>query len=44
MEDLLLYEAPPSEWMEGMPIGNGRLAAMVWGDEKADRISLNHSA
>jgi len=28
--------------MEGLPIGNGRLAAMIWGDESCDRISLNH--
>ena len=25
-----------------MPIGNGRLAAMIWGDEAQDIISLNH--
>ncbi len=30
------------EWMEGYPIGNGRLASMVWGDEKKDILSLNH--
>lgn len=35
------YLTPPSEWMEGLPIGNGRLAAMVWGDE-TDRLTLNH--
>lgn len=29
-------------WMEGFPIGNGRLAAMVWGDEEIDRLTLNH--
>lgn len=35
------YLTPPSEWMEGLPIGNGRLAAMVWGDA-TDRLTLNH--
>ena len=30
------------EWMEGYPIGNGRLAAMVWGDDERDTLSLNH--
>lgn len=30
------------EWMEGYPIGNGRLAAMVWGDEQSDVLALNH--
>ena len=42
METKLWYETPPAEWMEGLPIGNGRLAAMIWGDEATDRISLNH--
>ena len=37
----LVYQTPPKEWMEGLPIGNGRLAAMVWGDDK-DRLTLNH--
>ena len=36
------YHTPPREWMEGLPIGNGRLAAMIWGDEKTDRLTLNH--
>lgn len=30
------------KWEEGLPIGNGRIAAMVWGTESADLISLNH--
>lgn len=42
MENKLWYVTPPSEWMEGLPIGNGRLAAMIWGDERTDRITLNH--
>ena len=28
--------------MEGLPIGNGCQAAMVWGDASSDRLSLNH--
>lgn len=32
----------PGDWKEGLLIGNGRLNAVVWGDEGADRISLNH--
>lgn len=42
MSKTLWYETPAKEWMEGLPIGNGRLAAVVWGDERADRLSLNH--
>lgn len=37
----LYYQTPPAEWMEGLPIGNGRLACMVWGDH-SDRFTLNH--
>lgn len=29
------------EWMEGYPIGNGRLAAMVWGRDNEDILTLN---
>jgi alpha-L-fucosidase 2 len=36
------YANPPSEWQEGLPIGNGRLAAMIWGDGQKDIIDLNH--
>lgn len=39
--DKLVYCTPPKEWMEGLPIGNGRLAAMVWGDNQ-DQLTLNH--
>jgi len=42
VENKLWYYNPPKEWMEGLPIGNGRLAAMIWGDENCDVISLNH--
>ena len=39
---LLWYTSPAPEWKEGLPIGNGRLAAMVMGDVLRDRIALNH--
>jgi len=38
----MFYTKPPNEWMEGLPIGNGRLAAMIWGDATKDIIDLNH--
>ncbi len=38
----LNYNKIPTEWINGLPIGNGRLAAMYWGDEKKDILSLNH--
>ena len=38
----LFYTKPPESWLEGLPIGNGRLAAMLWGDERRDILDLNH--
>ena len=38
----MLYDTPPENWHEGLPIGSGRLAAMVWGDKNKDVLTLNH--
>ncbi|MFA7159892.1 MAG: glycoside hydrolase N-terminal domain-containing protein, partial [Kiritimatiellia bacterium] len=38
----LWYKSPPRDWLEGLPIGTGRLAAMVLGTYKRERIALNH--
>lgn len=41
-EDLKLwYDEPASVWVEALPVGNGRLGAMVFGDPSAERIQLN---
>lgn len=40
-EALLWYNTPAKEWMEAVPIGNGRLGAMVYGGINRDRIALN---
>ncbi|HSE30612.1 MAG TPA: glycoside hydrolase family 95 protein [Pyrinomonadaceae bacterium] len=37
----LWYEQPAREWNEALPIGNGRLAAMVSGGAGFERIQLN---
>ena len=42
MEHILRYSHPGTEFKNGLPIGNGRLAAMVCGDEKNVRVALNH--
>lgn len=39
--DLLWYDAPASEWMEALPLGNGHLGVMVFGDTASERIQLN---
>jgi alpha-L-fucosidase 2 len=40
---LLLYTKPAGEWLEALPIGNGRLGAMVFGGVPEERLQLNES-
>ena len=42
MEYKLWYRSPSRKWEEGLPIGNGRLAAMAVSEENRDRFQLNH--
>ena len=37
----LWYLRPAQEWVEALPIGNGRLGAMVFGGIEKERIQLN---
>src|ERR1700730_13343680 len=37
----LWYRQPAAGWNEALPIGNGRLAAMVFGGIETERIQLN---
>lgn len=37
----LWYEKPAATWVEALPIGNGRLGAMVFGDPLRERLALN---
>ena len=40
--DLVLwYRQPASKWTEALPVGNGRMGAMIWGDAARERIQLN---
>jgi alpha-L-fucosidase 2 len=38
---LLWYDKPASEWTEALPIGNGRLGAMVFGGPATEQLQLN---
>lgn len=40
-ETSLWYKTPAKEWMEALPLGNGRIGAMVYGGINRDRIALN---
>lgn len=42
MDKLLWYKKPTEEYMEGLPMGNGRLAAMALGTPEKYRLALNH--
>jgi alpha-L-fucosidase 2 len=37
----LWYRQPAAEWTEALPLGNGRLAAMVFGGVTEERLALN---
>lgn len=37
----LWYEAPAEKWVEALPVGNGRLGAMVFGNPVQERLQLN---
>ncbi|MDR3593763.1 glycoside hydrolase family 95 protein [Clostridium sp.] len=37
----LWYDKPASEWIEALPLGNGRLGAMVYGDPFHENIQVN---
>lgn len=41
MQWRLWYENPASHWNEALPLGNGRLGAMVFGGVEEERIALN---
>ncbi|MBI1335242.1 MAG: glycoside hydrolase family 95 protein [Armatimonadetes bacterium] len=40
----LWYEQPAAKWTEALPIGNGRLAAMVFGGIQHERLALNEGS
>ncbi len=39
----LQYNKPAINWTEALPIGNGRLAAMIYGGIYADTLQLNNA-
>lgn len=40
----LWYQHPASDWNEALPVGNGRLGAMVFGDFVHEQIQLNEES
>ena len=37
----LWYNAPAKIWVEALPVGNGRLGAMIFGNPERERLQLN---
>jgi len=42
MNTTIWMNRPAADWLEGLPIGTGRLAAMVIGGVKREQVTLNH--
>jgi alpha-L-fucosidase 2 len=40
----LLYKQPADIWLQALPIGNGRLGAMIFGGTENERIQLNEDS
>jgi alpha-L-fucosidase 2 len=40
---MLWYQQPAKDWNEALPIGNGRLGAMIFGGAKEELIQLNEA-
>src|SRR5512136_308999 len=38
---VLWYDKPAAKWVEALPVGNGRLSAMVFGGVNQERLQLN---
>jgi alpha-L-fucosidase 2 len=43
-EMVVWYKQPGTAWLQGMPLGNGRIGAMIFGGLPQERIALNESS
>ncbi|MGL4736014.1 MAG: glycoside hydrolase family 95 protein [Cellulosilyticaceae bacterium] len=44
MRHIIRFATPTNDWEEGMPIGNGRLGAMILGNVQEEKIPLNEES
>ena len=42
--NVLWYQQPAEKWVQALPVGNGRLGAMVFGGVQKDRLQLNEES
>jgi alpha-L-fucosidase 2 len=43
-EYVLWYDAPAKEWTDALPVGNGRLGGMLFGNPAAERLQVNEES
>lgn len=43
-ENVMWYAEPAANWNEALPVGNGRLGAMVFGGHRSETIQLNEES
>jgi alpha-L-fucosidase 2 len=43
-DNMLWYTSPAKVWNNALPVGNGRMGAMVFGDPNRERIQLNEES
>lgn len=43
-DQLIWFNQPAQNWNEALPVGNGRLGAMVFGDVRHERVQLNEES
>ncbi|WP_235549689.1 glycosyl hydrolase family 95 catalytic domain-containing protein [Paenibacillus sp. Soil766] len=44
MDNLIWFKQPAKNWNEAIPIGNGRIGAMIFGDPLKERIQINEDS
>jgi len=42
--DIIAFDTPAAQWEEALPLGNGRMGAMVFGSPDRERIQLNEDS
>ena len=42
-QERLWYDAPAGRWLEALPLGNGQMAAMIFGGVAEETVQLNES-
>lgn len=43
-EYILWYDVPAEEWTDALPVGNGRIGGMLFGDPKTERLQVNEES